>query len=502
MFNPHLGAAAALFAVSLLAEPSAAFLPRADDGPVNVDLFSNPQARLDSHVEVRQFARRRLALKYGFDDEVLKRQEGDYDLTNYVDARYNIKTAFGTPPQDFLLALDTGSTAIWVYDSSCSPTTCGNTTGGFDASRSSTYRPEPRVNRDMTYLTTYCKGPWGYDTVGFTNGLSGAERRNDSTDALLFMRCTDGNTTTHQLSHRGVLGMGWSVTKDTPYSLWMRLVSKWKDQRFGVFLAKQDADLGEDLSHSDQNGGVLTLGGVNTALFTGDINYIPLSNASYLNGVPYDWGVMLDRAEYGGKEFAVNTPAVVDTGGPTSLVPPEVYQAVYGDIPGAEAYTTPVPYVAFPCDTKLAPLTLTLGGVQYTIPGEELAIYIPKWDRPGRPKYCTNGLEPTPSGVRDWDWLLGDDFLRQVYSVYQYSPPAIGFAKLSDKAVSYAAGGNTAGSNTAGSNTTGTGAAAAGASGTAYPSAAASPTRTDSGAGSTVASLAGVVAGVVLAALA
>lgn len=137
--------------------------------------------------------------------------------------------------------------------------------------------------------------------------------------------------------------------------------------------------------------------GVNSKLFTGDINYVPLHDRAYRNTTPVDWGVTMDRAEYAGLQLASGTYAITDTGSTASFVPREVYNAVYANTPGLEHlhYDTGEELDIFPCtaSTSFTELSLTLGGVQYTIPSHELAYHVQEWDHLG-PRMCIPALLP------------------------------------------------------------------------------------------------------------
>lgn len=88
--------------------------------------------------------------------------------------------------------VDTGAAWTWVWDSSCTPTKCGNHTGGFDASKSSTYSVSNSLNSPpygpapVVFMNSYCRGPWGQDTVGITDGPSGAAKSGASASNFLF----------------------------------------------------------------------------------------------------------------------------------------------------------------------------------------------------------------------------------------------------------------------------------------------------------------------------
>ena len=92
---------------------------------------------------------------------------------------------YRTPPQDFLIDIDTGSSELWVYDNSCTAVKCGAHSSGFDASKSSTYK-DAGVLGEVQYVSSYCRGPAGYDTIGITNGLTGSQRSTVTVNQQLF----------------------------------------------------------------------------------------------------------------------------------------------------------------------------------------------------------------------------------------------------------------------------------------------------------------------------
>ncbi|KAL7985298.1 hypothetical protein Chor_003868 [Crotalus horridus] len=59
-------------------------------------------------------------------------------MTNYLDSYYFGKISIGTPPQDFLVLLDTGSGTLWVPSTYCKTKACGNH-NVFNPKQSSTY---------------------------------------------------------------------------------------------------------------------------------------------------------------------------------------------------------------------------------------------------------------------------------------------------------------------------------------------------------------------------
>lgn len=84
--------------------------------------------------------------------------------------------------------------------------------------------------------------------------------------------------------------------------------------------------------YDQQDGGIMTVGGVNSSYFTGNINWIPIDQpATY-------WKIPLQDVLVGGKSLNIsNSGVVIDTG--TSLIggPAAEVAAIYAAIPGSQA---------------------------------------------------------------------------------------------------------------------------------------------------------------------
>ncbi|WOO84482.1 Gastricsin [Vanrija pseudolonga] len=437
---------AALYVLALVvaAPHAAAFLPRADDGPVHLTLHNTePRQRgieADNSAVLRRFG--------------LHRRQGDSldaSLTNHFQQRYSVKVAIGP--------------GLWVYDSGCTPEVCASHSGGFDASTSSSYTLNNRtgLRPGVQFINSYCHGLWGWDTVGI--GSSKVPQASpQSAEAYPFCMCPPGI-----YEPPGVIGFSWPIP-NYPDPLWTFLVKDWKDKRFGVYLAHQNET---DLVPADPNGGVLTLGGVNNALFTGEINYVP--NVAFLGPNHTFWAVMVDSATVGSSTSAQSTLAIVDTGSPLSGVPPAVYRAVYAGVTGMVLFSQQAGINIFPCESagSVSPLDITLGGVKYTIPAKDLyrtygtstSSRLPPGFTPGPSgQICGTQLQLLDPLKHGYDWMFGDVILRNLYQVYQYDPLAIGFARVADGAQAAVAAGAT-GSSTP---TTSAGVGVGGAAGTGF----------------------------------
>ncbi|KAL1406908.1 hypothetical protein Q8F55_006320 [Vanrija albida] len=496
----------AALVLALVAAAQAALLPRADDGPVHLTLHAPEPRRAGLDADGRHAAGR-LAM--------YRRQQGetlDASLTNHMESRYSVKVAIGTPPQDFLLAFDTGSPGTWVYDSECTPSMCGSHSEGFDAAKSSTYTLNNRtgLRPGVQFVTTYCNGLWGWDTVGVGNSNV------QSAEAYPFLRCTEGNVTQSLAEPPGVIGFSWPI-RNYPEPLWHVLVKDWKDKRFGVYLAPQSVRAGQQLRPADPNGGVLTLGGVNRDLYTGEINYVPnvvlprKSEPSEAQNHTF-WAVRVDSAAVDSSTFTPGSVAVLDTGTPLSWVPPTVWDAVYAGVQGMVLIPETSTHI-FPCENAehARPLVLTLGGVPYTIPAAHMFLYfpgvtgagVPGWTAGPSGRVCRAQLQATdPKDLGyPFDWMFGDTILRLLYQVYQYDPPAVGFALVANSASSGANSTAPASASPGGGGITGAANTVFGADSTTPIQPFPTPTRVSSGAGPRLVAPAAVILALAVALL-
>uniref|UniRef100_A0A8D1N648 Peptidase A1 domain-containing protein n=1 Tax=Sus scrofa TaxID=9823 RepID=A0A8D1N648_PIG len=84
-------------------------------------------------------------------------------LTNYLDTQYFGKIYIGTPPQEFTVVFDTGSSDLWVPSVYCKSDACQNH-HRFNPSKSSTFQNLDKP-LSIQYGTGSIQGFLGYDTV-------------------------------------------------------------------------------------------------------------------------------------------------------------------------------------------------------------------------------------------------------------------------------------------------------------------------------------------------
>jgi hypothetical protein len=332
-----------------------------------------------------------LLRKYG----VASGEESDVAINDYGNAQYYGEISVGTPAQKFQVIFDTGSSNLWVPSKKCGLSCLLKKK--YDSSKSSTY-----VKNDGDFNIMYGSGPVS-GKLSQDNVMMGSLPIND----MVFAEIDNVKGLGLAFSvgkFDGILGLAFpsiSVGGITPP--FTKLVeSGVLDMNVFSFYLPSDAS----------KKGELSFGGIDTSKYTGDMNYINLASETY-------WQInMDDGVTYDGKAVSTVKAAIVDSGtsllaGPTTAV--KAFAESIGAKPfqGGE-YTIDCDKIA-----DLKDLVVTLNGVQYPISPEFYVI--------NSGKICLLGMigldTPTPL------WILGDVFMRDYYTVFDYGNKRIGLAK-------------------------------------------------------------------------
>ncbi|WOO78551.1 Aspartic protease [Vanrija pseudolonga] len=359
---------------------------------------------------------------------------GSTSLDSYNhDAVYTVPVEIGTPPQLFNLVLDTGSRTTWVGGKACS--SCG--TGLFDTDRSRSFK-KTKVSFSVAYVDgTNATGVYGRDTVTVAGHAVDQQAFGLASNISATLSTQLNGTDTD-----GLMGFAWpdagADANGRPF--WFNSLPEWPEPLFSVFLTRSSFSQVVDNSNSSNeydchnaNAGMVTLGGVNAQLYTGDINYVPLQKAAGATSYKF-WSLSLDGVVANGVAINVSSLgadgdppplATLDTG--TSLItgPADAVAEIYRQIPNATFDAGLGTYV-FPCDSNLT-LSFGLGGKSYNVSPADLVYSIQLEDASTvSDLMCTGAI-----GVcNDNKWTLGATFLKNVYSVYRFDPPAVGLASL------------------------------------------------------------------------
>ncbi|CCL99647.1 uncharacterized protein FIBRA_01667 [Fibroporia radiculosa] len=382
----------------------------------------------------------RLRCRYGFAPvtEVSLRKRGldmSMPLINQgYDMAYIGTVSVGSPPQTFQIVMDTGSSDLWLASTSCA--SCPLDTPGYNLSASSTYK-----NTTIASLTSISTNEI---SIQYNGGVVLGALASDTVSmagftvdpqTFLVANAVSGNVLSPNVS--GIMGLafqGLSATDAVPF--WQALVNNGQlsSPEMAFYLTRV---IDNPNATENMPGGVFTLGGTNSSLYTGDVEYITLADSSALTF----WLLTVQNVTIQGSPIKISTgnaaTASIDTG--TSLIgaPQDAVEAIYKMVPGSRAlggnYTG---FYSFPCST-LVNVSVSFGGQLWPISPEDM-----NWGPIGQTEtQCMGGIFSldvvSPSATGGPDWIFGDAFMKNVYSVFRVNPPAVGFAHLSEVATNY-----------------------------------------------------------------
>ncbi|XP_018104214.1 gastricsin [Xenopus laevis] len=316
----------------------------------------------------------------------------------YLDTYYFGEISIGTPPQNFLVAFDTGSSNLWVASTYCQSQACTNHPL-FNPSLSSTYTSNNQ-QFSMWYGSGSMTGVLGYDTVT-VQGLSIQNQE-------LGLSVTEPSSFFYYSKFDGIFGMAYQslsaggATTAVQGLIQQNLIPQ---AVFSFYLTGQS--------------GEVIFGGVDNSLYSGQIYWTPVTQEIY-------WQIAID-------EFSVNGQAtgwcsqgcqgIVDTGTPLLTIPQQ-YLSTLLQYVGAQKAQNGEFLVNCNNVQNLPPISFTISGNQFSIPPSAYILQING--------YCVVGFESTylPSRNGQPLWILGDVFLRQYYSVYDFANNQVGFASM------------------------------------------------------------------------
>lgn len=317
-------------------------------------------------------------------------------LSNYMNAQYYAPITIGTPPQEFGVVLDTGSSNLWVPGKSCSSIACF-LHRKYDSAESSTYKANGSEFA-IRYGSGSLEGFVSQDTVTISDleikKQDFAEATKEPGLAFAFGKFD------------GILGLGYdtiSVNRIVP-PFYNMINQKLIDEAVFAFR------LGSDSS----DGGECVFGGIDKNAYTGKMTYLPVRRKGY-------WEVDLEKIGFGDDELELdNTGAAIDTGTSLIVMPTDVADMLNKEI-GAEKswngqYTIDCSKVP-----TLPKLTFTFSGKDFDLSGEDYIL-----NAGGTCLSAFTGMDiPPPMGPL---WIIGDAFLRKWYSVYDLQKNAVGLA--------------------------------------------------------------------------
>lgn len=237
------------------------------------------------------------------------RDSGDSDvvaLKNYMDAQYFGEIGVGTPPQNFTVIFDTGSSNLWVPSSKCHFSIACYMHPRYKSSRSSTYKKNGK-SADIHYGTGSISGFFSQDHVKVGDLIVEDQE---------FIEATKEPGITFLVAKfDGILGLGFQeISVGNAVPLWYNMVNQGlvKDPVFSFWFNR---------NAEEEEGGEIVFGGVDPNHYEGEHTYVPVTRKGYWQ---FDMGdVLIDGKTTG--FCAGGCSAIADSGtsllaGPTTII--------------------------------------------------------------------------------------------------------------------------------------------------------------------------------------
>lgn len=328
--------------------------------------------------------------------------EGGHDvpLTNYLNAQYYTDITLGTPPQNFKVILDTGSSNLWVPSNECGSLACF-LHSKYDHEASSSYKANG-TEFAIQYGTGSLEGYISQDTLSIGDLTI---PKQDFAEAT-----SEPGLTFAFGKFDGILGLGYdtiSVDKVVPPFYNAIQQDLLDEKRFAFYLG--------DTSKDTENGGEATFGGIDESKFKGDITWLPVRRKAY-------WEVKFEGIGLGDEYAELESHgAAIDTGTSLITLPSGLAEMINAEIGAKKGWTG---QYTLDCNTRdnLPDLIFNFNGYNFTIGPYDYTLEVSG--------SCISAITPMdfPEPVGPLA-IVGDAFLRKYYSIYDLGNNAVGLAK-------------------------------------------------------------------------
>lgn len=355
---------------------------------------------------------------------------------------YYANVSIGTPPQHFVLQLDTGSSDIWVSSSTSDvceqPQGCDDV-GAFNSEASSTFVDVAPGGFNISYVDgSSITGDYFADT--FTMGKTSLKN------------LTMGLATSADRA-LGIMGIGYAAGEaiaTQPGSTYPNVIDVLKSQ--GFINSKAYSlwlnDLSKSIPHpilmpnsnacSDDDTGSILFGGIDTSKYTGQLIGLPVQkdvDSGVLDSFTVAFTSLSVKDSSGSAKLTrenIAVPAILDSGTTDTLLPDDVAADIASGI-GAISDST-YGFVV-PCELSKTKASFTFGfggsnGPSIDVPLEEFIL--PLLDDNGQPLTFDDGTQACSLGIEAAQGrpiLFGDTFLRSAYAVYDLDSNVIALAQ-------------------------------------------------------------------------
>merc|ERR1711998_648043 len=300
---------------------------------------------------------------------------------------------------------DTGSSNLWVSNSKPGLLSSHKY---YDHSKSSTYVANGTVF-NIQYGSGPVSGVYSQDTASI-GGIAIPEYTFAEVDNV------KGLGPAYSVGHfDGICGMGWDgISVDGVETPLRALVNSGKldEPVFAFYLGSGGAD------------GELTIGGVNSAHYTGDFHYVPV--VEMIPGKTGYWEIVLDDVQVNGASISSAKRGVVDSGTSLMVVPTNEIKAI-ADAVGAKRLSIIPPLnreYTIDCDANAPDIDFQIDGKTYALTKADYSLD----QGSGQCLFAFMGQDiPAPVGPLI---IMGDVFMRAHYCKFDVGQKRGGFAQI------------------------------------------------------------------------
>lgn len=318
----------------------------------------------------------RLAQKATFPAEI--------DIKNEDDVIFYGVIALGRPAQQFRVVFDTGSANLWVPSEECINCDSMKLHNKFDGPSSSSYE-HSRYGVELTYASGSCKGFLARDRLSFGNV---------TVEKVPFVEVFQVSAPFPASDFDGIFGLAFNglaqpTGLQTPLDLMQKAYGDRMRQKVFSFLP-----------------GELVFGAVPMDRYPSGIRWLDVMKDNDAGDAQYRfWAISMDRISFGGTRLTGRV-GLMDSGSSCLVLPSKDASLFYDAVRQAQQRDARC--------SALPTLTLTLGGQDYILTGEDYG-----FQRLGGCQLCVQARE-------ERTWILGDVFHRKFPVTYDFGSHRIG----------------------------------------------------------------------------
>ncbi|KAM0788759.1 hypothetical protein ACM66B_002850 [Microbotryomycetes sp. NB124-2] len=347
-----------------------------------------------------------LGLKWPSSGKTQKRQQAQ--LHNHDEVLWAGQVQIGTPGQTFNVIFDTGSADLWVPGAGAR-----NGHPAYHPNASSTSASANFDQFNISYADgSSVGGPVFVDKVMVAN-LTAEQQHFAAADTVAASISDDPQD--------GVLGMAYSI------------ISNMGEQPFfqSLFMQKAVSENVFSFRLGDGDEGELFLGGVNEALYEGEIEYTDVTVPAYwmVQGAAH---VSTSTSSNSSNTTTTTTNSdqifVIDTGTSLILAPTAEAEKFYAQVPSAKPFRNG--YYQVMCnDTWTAQFSFGNSSRTFAVDSRYMNLGLTE----AGSDWCVPAL--AAQDVKIGAWVLGDAFIRNTYAVFEMGAARVGFATPKTKTV-------------------------------------------------------------------